>query len=78
MDRSFNSGFWVSGWLRYAARDKTVVQSEVRVVFSTDEREIIRAHYAPRYRHLPPGLHKKLEVISQIADTELNVFCAVR
>lgn len=33
---------------------------DVHVVFSTRDVQIIRTHYAPRYRKLPPGLRKKL------------------
>jgi hypothetical protein len=29
-------------------------------VFSTHDVQIIREHYAPKYRNLPPGLQKKL------------------
>jgi hypothetical protein len=32
----------------------------VSVSFSTGEVRVIRQHYAPRYRALPPGLQKKL------------------
>ena len=34
--------------------------TSIRVVFSTQDVQLIRAHYAPRYRNLPPGLQKKL------------------
>ncbi len=40
--------------------DRGVVQGEVRVVFSTQDVQVIREHYAPQYRDLPPGLRKKL------------------
>ena len=40
--------------------DRGVVQGGVRVVFSTQDVEVIREHYAPQYRDLPPGLRKKL------------------
>jgi hypothetical protein len=36
------------------------VQAGVHVVFSNREVQVIREHYAPRYRNLPPGLQKKL------------------
>lgn len=32
----------------------------ISVSFSTGEVRLIREHYAPRYRNLPPGLQKKL------------------
>lgn len=34
--------------------------AEVQVVFGRGEVTILREHYAPRYRSLPPGLQKKL------------------
>jgi hypothetical protein len=40
--------------------DGTDVRVNARVVFSSGEITIIRDHYAPRYRHLPPGLQKKV------------------
>jgi hypothetical protein len=43
-----------------AAREEPKVQADVRIVFSSGERQIIREHYQPRYRNLPPGLQKKL------------------
>jgi hypothetical protein len=33
---------------------------DVRVTFSSRDVRLIRTHYAPRYRKLPPGLQKKL------------------
>lgn len=32
----------------------------IHVVFGTGEIQLVRSHYAPRYRNLPPGLQKKL------------------
>ena len=32
----------------------------VHVSFTTGDVELIRRHYAPRYRNLPPGLQKKV------------------
>ncbi len=43
-----------------ATHDRAVVQGEVRVVFSTGDAKLIHEHYAPQYRHLPPGMSKKL------------------
>ncbi len=40
--------------------DRVLVHGEVGVVFSTDDLRIIREHYAPQHRQLPPGLRKKL------------------
>ena len=40
--------------------DGLVLHGDVRVVFSTGDVTLIREHYAPQYRNLPPGLHKKL------------------
>jgi hypothetical protein len=33
---------------------------DIHLVFGAEETRLIRTHYAPRYRNLPPGLHKKL------------------
>jgi hypothetical protein len=33
---------------------------DIHVVFSRQEAQVIREHYAPRYQKLPPGLQKKL------------------
>jgi len=41
-------------------RQAVAVGGEIRVVFSNRDTELIREHYAPRYRNLPPGLQKKL------------------
>jgi hypothetical protein len=40
--------------------ERSSVHGGVHIVFSTHETQIIREHYAPRYRSLPPGLQKKL------------------
>jgi hypothetical protein len=34
-------------------------QTQIHVVFSTHDTVVIREHYAPQYRSLPPGLQKK-------------------
>lgn len=39
------------------SRDAT---GAVRVVFASGEVTLLRTHYAPRYRNLPPGLQKKV------------------
>ena len=44
----------------HAVPSGSSVSGDVRVVFSTGDRQIIREHYAPQYRGLPPGLQKKL------------------
>ena len=36
------------------------IQPDVRIVFSSEEIEIVREHYNARLRNLPPGLQKKL------------------
>jgi hypothetical protein len=41
-----------------AAKDEAVVS--VHVVFGSSDVTVIRDHYAPRYRNLPPGLQKKV------------------
>lgn len=38
----------------------------VQVVFSSQDAQLIRGHYAPRYRNLPPGLQKKLARTGQL------------
>jgi hypothetical protein len=38
----------------------------VNVVFGAREVEVIRTHYAPRYRNLPPGLAKKYARTGQL------------
>ena len=38
----------------------------LRVVFSPQDIQIIRDHYAPRYRRLPPGLQKKFQRTGQL------------
>ena len=35
-------------------------RAAVHVVFTSGDVRIIREHYAPRYRNLPPGLRKKV------------------
>lgn len=35
------------------------VQTEIHVVFTTRDVAVIREHYAPQHRNLPPGLQKK-------------------
>lgn len=38
----------------------------IQVTFSTRDVQMIRQHYAPRYRNLPPGLRKKLARTGQL------------
>jgi hypothetical protein len=42
------------------SRDDTRTSVSVRVGFGERDVQLIRAHYAPRYRNLPPGLAKKV------------------
>ena len=42
------------------SRDVERARVDVHVSFSTRDVRVIRTHYAPRYRKLPPGLQKKL------------------
>jgi hypothetical protein len=49
-----------SSYDSYDRHGKESVHGQVRVVFSSGDVYVIRQHYAPRYRHLPPGLRKKL------------------
>ena len=46
--------------------DSGGVQGQVSIVFSTQDVQIIRHHYAPRYRNLPKGLQKKLARTGQL------------
>lgn len=43
-----------------SAENRDHARADVRVTFSSREVRLIRTHYAPRYRKLPPGLQKKL------------------
>jgi len=43
----------------HAATHQDGVPGSVRIVFSTRDAQLIREHYAPQYRNLPPGLQKK-------------------
>jgi hypothetical protein len=52
-------------------RDEPVVRASntavsVSIVFSPREVTLIRTHYSPRYRSLPPGLRKKLARTGQL------------
>lgn len=40
--------------------DRSDTRVAVRVVFTSADVSIIRTHYTPRYRNLPPGLRKKV------------------
>lgn len=40
--------------------------TSVHVVYSTTEVQVIREHYRPKYRNLPPGLQKKYERTGQL------------
>ena len=42
------------------SRDETRTSVAVRIGFHERDVQIIRAHYAPRYRNIPPGLAKKV------------------
>ena len=39
---------------------------DVRIVWGARDVEVIRTHYAPRYRNLPPGLAKKYARTGQL------------
>lgn len=49
---------------RNGGADQSSVAIQIR--FSTREVQVIRHHYAPRYRNLPPGLRKKLARTGQL------------
>jgi hypothetical protein len=40
--------------------DRSDTRVAVRIVFTSADVRIIRSHYEPRYRNLPPGLRKKV------------------
>jgi hypothetical protein len=42
------------------SKDVSTTPVRVHVAFGTADVAIIREHYAPRYRNLPPGLQKKV------------------
>jgi hypothetical protein len=46
--------------------DARHASAEVHVVFTSRDVGIIRQHYAPRYRSLPPGLQKKYARTGQL------------
>ena len=41
-------------------------QTQIHVVFSTRDTTVIREHYAPQYKSLPPGLQKKYARTGQL------------
>jgi hypothetical protein len=41
-------------------------QTQIHVVFSTHDATVIREHYRPQYRNLPPGLQKKYNRTGQL------------
>jgi hypothetical protein len=41
-------------------------KTQVQAVFSSDHVRVMRAHYGPRYRQLPPGLQKKYARTGQL------------
>ena len=56
-DKNKNKG---NGKQETVAVDHADTRVAVHVVFGSDDVRIIREHYAPRYRNLPPGLRKKV------------------
>ena len=57
-DKNKNKGHSKQETVSTAARTDT--QVAVHAIFNTTDVRIIREHYAPRYRNLPPGLRKKV------------------
>lgn len=47
-------------------RVEPVRTTSIQVVFSTHDLRVIRRHYEPRYRSLPPGLRKKYARTGQL------------
>jgi hypothetical protein len=56
-DKNKNKGH---GQQETLAVDRADVRVAVHATFSSADVRIIREHYEPRYRHLPPGLRKKV------------------
>ena len=56
-DKNKNKG---NGKQETIAVDHADTGVAVHVVFASGDVQIIREHYAPRYRNLPPGLRKKV------------------
>lgn len=46
--------------------DEPGVGASIHIAFSSREQDVVRHHYAPRYRNLPPGLQKKLARTGQL------------
>lgn len=46
--------------------DADVTQLPVRVSWTTHDVEIVRRHYVPKYRKLPPGLQKQYQRTGQL------------
>lgn len=44
----------------------STAQTQIHVVFSSRDTTVIREHYAPQYRSLPPGLQKKYARTGQL------------
>jgi hypothetical protein len=57
-DKDKNKGHGKKEPISAAARTDTQVAAHV--TFGSADLRIIREHYAPRYRNLPPGLRKKV------------------
>lgn len=54
-------------WRRRDGRiDRYDVRGDVHVVFSRGDVRVIRDHYRPRYRRLPPGLQKRYARTGQL------------
>ena len=50
----------------HAVPRQTGAGSSTSISFSLDHVQVIRQHYAPRYRQLPPGLQKKYARTGQL------------
>lgn len=53
-------------WKHQRTRHVVAPDVAVQVVFSSRDVRVMRAHYAPAYRDLPPGLQKKLRRTGQL------------
>lgn len=46
--------------------DRDTASASVRVAWTSHDIDVIRRHYAPKYRNLPPGLRKKYARTGQL------------
>jgi hypothetical protein len=54
-----NSGGKGNGKNKHAQQQETAASDRARIIFSVQDRDIIREYYHDRYSNLPPGLAKR-------------------